>query len=46
MRTLLSLGAYPTCKNADGLTALQSTEDKDIIAVFNEQLLHNIAHCK
>lgn len=43
MRTLLTLGAYPSCKNEAGVTALESATDAEIVAVFNEQLLHCIA---
>ncbi|KAF6023715.1 hypothetical protein EB796_017981 [Bugula neritina] len=43
VRTLLTLGAYPSCKNEAGVTALESATDAEIVAVFNEQLLHCIA---
>lgn len=46
MRALLTSGAFPACKNEDGQTALEIAEDKDIVGVFNEQLLHNIANGK
>lgn len=47
MRALLNSGAFPACKNEEGLTALEmADDDKDIVGVFNEQLLHNIANGK
>lgn len=44
VRTLLTLGAFPSCKNVAGQTALEVTNNADIIAIFNEQMLHSIAN--
>ncbi|XP_067942054.1 uncharacterized protein [Watersipora subatra] len=43
VRTLLTLGAFPSCKNEAGLSALETSTSPEITAIFNELLLHNIA---